>query len=181
MKNIYQKKIILLIIFFSVFRLSVFAGGNSEQQRAALNQRKPVAVNQDLIIQIADINNYISFYPVETDGLRMEIMIVKAPDGTIRTAFNICHFCYQRNDDPKALGYFTQVAGPRLVSLCGSEQILTMDKIQLSSGACHPEPIPAENRTVTASTVTITRAYLQRAKAMFAEMKLLDEKGSCCD
>jgi len=159
----------------------IFANGNSEQERIALNQRKPKIVNQDLVIQISDINEYINFYPVEIDGMQMEVMAVKAPDNSIRTAFNACHYCYQRNNDPKALGYFSQTPGPRLVSLCGSERVYTMDKIQVSSDACHPEPLTAENRIVTASTLKITKEYFLKAKAMFAAMKTMGEKGSCCD
>ena len=161
--------------------MTAFANGNTQQQRNALNQRKPSVTNQDLVIPIADLNEYINFYPVVIDGLQMEIMAVKAPDGSIRTAFNACHYCYQRSDDPKVLGYFMQTTGPLLVSLCGSERTYTMDKIQVSSDACHPEPIAAANRTASSSSVIITREYLQQAKAMFADMKLLNEKGSCCD
>jgi len=172
----------ILIIIFAVFcGVSAFAAGTSDEQKKTLNQRKQATVNRDLIIPIADIKEYIEFYPVEIDGLQMEIMIVKAPDGTIRTAYNACHYCYQRNDDPKVLGYFMQGAGPTLYSLCGSERRFTMDKIQQSATTCHPEPILNENKIVTSSTVTITRAYLTQAKAMFAAMKQMGEKGSCCD
>ena len=171
----------LTVILIFTCGASVFAMGGAEEQRTALNQRKPVTVNKDLIIQTADIKEYIEFYPVEIDGLRMEIMTVRAPDGTIRAAFNACHYCYQRSGDPKVSGYFTQTPGPLLVSLCGSERTYTMNQIQISSSACHPEPLLPENRITAASTVTITREYLQRAKAMFGEMKKLNEKGSCCD
>jgi len=173
--------VVLTVILLLTRGVSAFAGGGAEQERIALNQRKPKIVNQDLVIQIADINEYVSFYPVEIDGMQMEIIAVKAPDGSIRTVFNACHFCYQRNNDPKAAGYFAQITGLRLVSLCGSERVYTMDKIQISSTACHPEPILPENRILTSSTLTITRNYLQRAKIMFGEMKSLGEKGSCCD
>ncbi|MCL2210549.1 MAG: DUF2318 domain-containing protein [Treponema sp.] len=160
--------------------VSAFAMGGTDDQNA-LNQKKPKTVDKDLVIQISDIKEFIDFYPVEADGMQIEIMVVKAPDGSIRTAFNTCHYCYQRNNDPKALGYFMQIPGPKLVSLCGTERMYTMDKIQLSSDACHPEPLTAENRTVTASTLTITKEYFLKAKAMFAVMKTMGEKGSCCD
>ena len=160
--------------------VSAFAMGGTED-RSALNQRKPKTVDKDLVIQISDIKEYVDFYPVEAGGMQMEIMAVKVPDGSIRTAFNVCHYCYQRNSDPKALGYFVQMPGPKLVSLCGSERVYTMDKIQVSSDACHPEPITAESKTLTASTLTITRDYFLKAKDMFAVMKTMNEKGSCCD
>jgi len=181
MKNDKIPAAVLTAVLILLCSVSAFAGGGTEQERSALNQRKPKIVNQDLVIQIADINENISFYPVEIDGMQMEILVVKAPDGSIRTAFNACHYCYQRNSDLKALGYFAQIPGPRLVSLCGSERVYTMDKIQVSSTACHPEPILPENRIITAAALTISRSYLQRAKIMLGEMKSLGEKGSCCD
>ncbi|MCL2271272.1 MAG: DUF2318 domain-containing protein [Treponema sp.] len=172
---------VFTVVFMLMSGVSVFARGDAEQDRSLLNQRKPKTVNQDLVIQIADLNQYVSFYPIEIDGMLMEIMAVKIPDGSIRTAFNACHYCYQRSNDPAALGYFTQTPGPQLVSLCGSERVYAMDKIQASSDACHPEPITIENKKVAASTLTISKEYLLKAKKMFGEMKSLNEKGSCCD
>jgi len=177
----FKLKTVVFILILMMTGATAFALGGAEEDRSALNQRKPAAVNKDLVIQIVDIKEHVDFYPVEIDGLKMEIMIVKAPDSTLRAAFNACHFCYQRNSDVKVLGYFSQIPGPKLVSLCGSERVYTMNQIQISSTACHPEPILPENRITTASTVTITREYLQRAIKMFSEMKNLNEKGSCCD
>ena len=180
-KRYFKTPAVLFTALLMMCGVSAFALGGAEDQKSALNQRKPATVNQDLIIQTADIKEYIDFYPVEIDGLKMEIMIVKAPDSTIRTAFNICHFCYQRDTSMNVTGYYVQMPGPQLVSLCGSNRKFTMSQIQISSNACHPEPILPENRITAASTVTITREYLRRAKTLFAEMKKLNEKGSCCD
>jgi hypothetical protein len=173
--------IVMAAMLLMLCGMPVFAGGNAEQERLILNQRRPVVVNQDLVIRIADLKEHVIFYPVQIDGLQMEVMAVIAPDGTIRTAFNACHFCYQRNDDPRVLDYYVQITGPQLASLCGSSRILNMNDIQIVSNACHPTPILPENRTETASTLTITREYFTQAKAMFEEMKLLGERGSCCD
>ena len=61
-------------------------------QSAGQNQKKPVIADQDLVIQIAEITENALFFPVDIDGVRMEVLAVKAPDGTIRTAFNTCRF-----------------------------------------------------------------------------------------
>ena len=47
----------------------------------------------DLVIPVNEISNTASFYPVTADGTKMEVLAVKAPDGTIRTAFNTCQVC----------------------------------------------------------------------------------------
>ncbi len=57
----------------------------------------------DLIIQISDISKKATFYPVEVDGTKLEVIAVEAPDGSIRTAFNTCQVCY---DSGK--GYYKQ-------------------------------------------------------------------------
>jgi hypothetical protein len=70
---------------------SGFAQGFAQD---TLNQRKPVTTDRDLVIQPADITENAIFFPVVVDGTQMEVLAVKAPDGTIRTAFTTCQICY---------------------------------------------------------------------------------------
>ena len=46
------------------------------------------------MIPVKNISSTAQFYPVDVDGTQMEVLAVKAPDGTIRTAFNTCQVCY---------------------------------------------------------------------------------------
>jgi uncharacterized membrane protein len=133
-------------------------------QNAALNQRKPLITDRDLVIQIADITENALFYPVDIDGMRMEVLAVKAPDGTIRTAFNACQVCYS-----SGRGHFVQSGTLLVCQNCGRRY--RMSQVELQSGGCNPEPISSENKTVTASTITISREYLKRAKASFESRK----------
>jgi uncharacterized membrane protein len=133
-------------------------------QSAALNQRKPVIANQDLVIQIADLTENALFYPVDIDGMRIEVLAVKAPDGTIRTAFNACQVCYS-----SGRGYFVQEGTVLVCQNCGRRY--RMSQVERQAGGCNPEPIFPANKTVTNSTITISKEYLKQAKALFESRK----------
>ena len=129
-------------------------------QGAELNQRKPVIADRDLVIQIADITENALFFPVDIDGVRMEVLAVKAPDGSIRTAFNTCQVCYA-----SGRGYFVQTGTLLVCQNCGNRY--RMSQIERQAGGCNPVPIFPANKTITADTITISREYLRQAKAIF--------------
>jgi len=47
----------------------------------------------DLVISKSEVTEKAKFYPYNADGTRMEILAVRAGDGSIRTAFNTCQVC----------------------------------------------------------------------------------------
>ena len=55
------------------------------------------------MIHTADITTDASFFPVEVNGTRMEVIAVKDSEGNIRTAFNTCQVCYD-----SGRGYYVQ-------------------------------------------------------------------------
>ena len=133
-------------------------------QDAELNQRKPVIADRDLIIQVADITENALFYPVNIDGTRMEVLAVKAPDGTIRTAFNTCQVCYA-----SGRGYFVQEGTVLVCQNCGRRY--RMNQVERQAGGCNPVPIFTADKTISDSTITISREYLRKAKSIFAGWK----------
>ena len=133
-------------------------------QDTTMNLRKPAVADQDLVIQIADISENALFYPVDIDGMRMEVLAVKAPDGTIRTAFNACHVCYS-----SGRGYFVQEGTVLICQNCGRRY--RMSQVERNAGGCNPEPIFPANKAVSDSTITISIEYLKRAKTAFESRK----------
>jgi len=125
-----------------------------------LNKRKPVVVDQDLIIRTKDITRNALFFPVEIDGKQMEVIAVKTPDGKIRTAFNACHVCYKLGN-----GYYVQVETMLVCQRC--KKRFRMDVIETKTGGCNPISIFPENKTETNSSITISREYLTQAGTMF--------------
>jgi len=144
-------------IFTAVFLLvgATLCAQNTEQ-----NLRKPVIANQDLVIQIAEITENALFFPVDIDGVRMEVLAVKAPDGTIRTAFNTCQVCYA-----SGRGYFVQTGTLLVCQNCGNRY--RMSQVERQAGGCNPVPIFPANKTVSAKTITVSKEYLRQAKTIF--------------
>jgi uncharacterized membrane protein len=150
------------ILFF--MGLALFSDGFGFAQNSVLNQRKPPVSDRDLIIQIADITENALFFPVNIDGMRMEVLAVKAPDGTIRTAFNTCQVCYA-----SGRGYFVQTGALLVCQNCGNRY--RMSQIERQAGGCNPVPIFAANKMVTAETITISQEYPKQAKGIFTKWR----------
>jgi len=154
-----MKRVVIILAVLAVAGADfVFA------QNAAMNQRQQAVADMDLVIQTADITGNALFYPVDIDGMRMEVLAVRAPDGTIRTAFNACRVCYNSGK-----GYFVQESTVLVCQNCGRRY--RMNQVERQAGGCNPEPIFPANKTVTDSTITISREYLKQAKTMFESRK----------
>ncbi|MDR1875701.1 MAG: DUF2318 domain-containing protein [Synergistaceae bacterium] len=120
--------------------------------------------NGDLYIPVEEITETASFYPVDVDGTKMEIIAVKAPDGTNRTAFNTCQVCYG-----SGRGYYKQDGGVLVCQNCGNR--FRMSDVEVTRGGCNPLPITPKYKIVDEKGITIPRDFLLRAKTIFANWK----------
>ena len=145
--------LITLAIFILAFNLLL-------TDDTVLNQRKPLIIDEDLIINIAEITENALYFPIQIDGVLFEILAVKAPDGTIRTAFNTCMVCYKSGE-----GYFVQVNTLLVCQNCGNRY--RMSQVERESGGCNPEPIFPENKIVTEETITISKDFIKTYAYMF--------------
>jgi uncharacterized membrane protein len=133
-------------------------------QSVQLNVVKPAIADRDLVIQIAEVTENAIFYPVDIEGTRLEVLAVKAPDGTIRTAFNTCQVCYG-----SGRGFYKQQGTVLVCQNCGNR--FRMNQVEIRSGGCNPVPIFAANKKVTDTTITISKEYLKEAKSIFARWR----------
>ena len=134
------------------------------QTGGGANAIKPVIKDKDLVIPVAEITANASFYPVDMDGTRLEVIAVKAPDGTIRTAFNTCQVCYG-----SGRGFYKQEGTVLVCQNCGNR--FRMSQVEVRSGGCNPVPIFAANKTVTDTSITIPKEFLVQAKQIFSKWK----------
>ena len=118
----------------------------------------------DLIIPIGEISKETSFYPLEMDGTKIEVLAVKAPDGTIRTAFNTCQVCFS-----SGRGYYVQEGEALVCQNCGN-RFKTSD-VEVTRGGCNPVPISQEDKVVDEDNITIPRAFLSEASVIFTNWK----------
>ena len=119
----------------------------------------------DLVVSVADVSDKASFYPVEVDGTKMEVVVVKAPDGTIRTAFNTCQICYD-----SGRGFYKQSGDVLVCQNCGNQ--FPMSRVEIEAGGCNPWPIFAENKTATNESITISYEFLKESKEIFDNWKM---------
>lgn len=123
-----------------------------------------ISEGESLVIPISDISSTASFYPVEVEGTRMEVLAVTDSDGNIRTAFNTCQICYG-----SGRGYYVQEGNVLVCQNCGNR--FTVDQVEIESGSCNPWPIFSENKTVTDDTIEISYDFLNESRAIFANWK----------
>lgn len=120
--------------------------------------------DHDLVIQTSDISEKANYYPVEIAGTKLEVIAVKAPDGTIRTAFNTCQVCYD-----SGRGYYVQQGNVLVCQNCGNR--FGMSDVEVTRGGCNPVPISSEDKTVNDTSITISKEFLSKSKTIFANWK----------
>lgn len=174
-----KQKLRLTFISFSLlllFTLTACSSGSTDESQSAGSslpvqeedtqdtQEDDTQANQEednIVIQVSDITETAQFYPAEIDGTNMEIVAVKASDGTIRTAFNTCQIC---NGSP--LAYFVQSGDTLECQNCKNK--FSMDKVEIESGGCNPVPIFEDDKTVSDDTITIPYETLSANTSRFS-------------
>lgn len=140
----------------------IFAGCSKGVQESAASAA--ATVDSDLVIPVSEITETANFYPVEVDGTKLEVIAVKAPDGTIRTAFNTCQVCFD-----SGRGYYEQEEDVLVCQNCGNR--FGMDQVEVQAGGCNPVPIFPENKTVDEENITISKDFLSEAAVIFSNWK----------
>ena len=136
--------------------------GNKNEGKAKENV--VVLEGKDLVIPINEITNEASYYPVEVDGVGLEVLAIKATDGTIRTAFNTCQICYS-----SGRGYYEQDGDVLVCQNCKNR--FSPDEVEVTRGGCNPVPIFSEDKTVDDTNITISNAFLKEATGIFENWK----------
>ncbi|MDR2006984.1 MAG: DUF2318 domain-containing protein, partial [Acidaminococcales bacterium] len=145
MYNLEKKRNIVSAVCIPLF-FTMFAAGIL----LYLEMSAQAAAPGDLIIPASEISPAARFYPVEIDGVKLEVIAVKAPDGSIRTAFNTCQICFD-----SGRGYYKQSGNALVCQNCGSR--FAISQIEVVRGGCNPVPILPENKKLEGGNIVITR------------------------
>jgi len=94
----------------------------------------------------------------------MEVIAVKAPDGTIRTAFNTCQVCYS-----SGRGYYVQEGNELVCQNCGNR--FNISKVDIIKGGCNPVPILASDKQDSGGKITISQNFLTQNVGLFGNWK----------
>ncbi len=164
-----KKKHGILVVFVILLMAGTVLSGCSSDGRDGTAELEAdanikVQADQDIVIPISEISEIAKFYPVDVDGTRLEVVAVRASDGSIRTAFNTCQVCYDSGN-----GYYKQQGDVLVCQNCGNQ--FPMDQVEVEAGGCNPWPIFDENKTVTEDSITISYNFLKDSKGIFANWK----------
>lgn len=112
----------------------------------------------------SQINSVASFFPYTVDGVNMEVIAVKASDGTIRTALNTCQVCYD-----SGRGYYIQEGDYLVCQNCGNR--FHIDQVEKIKGGCNPIPVLAGDKTDQGDSIILSRDFLASQKSYFIRWK----------
>ncbi len=118
----------------------------------------------DLKILKSEVTEKATFYPYKADGVYMEVLALKASDGSIRTALNTCQICYNSGQ-----GYYKQEGDKLVCQNCGNR--FGVDDVEVVRGGCNPVPVLQENKSDAGEYITINKDFLVANKELFAAWK----------
>ncbi|MEA4924631.1 MAG: Fe-S-containing protein [Syntrophomonadaceae bacterium] len=132
----------------------------------SVNESKASPTNVAAAIKIAknEVTAQAKFYPYVLDGTKMEIIAVKATDGTIRTALNTCQVCYD-----SGRGYYVQEGNYLVCQNCGNK--FHIDQIEKIKGGCNPVPIMEDSKTDMGSYIALSQDFIATQKQYFVNWK----------
>lgn len=141
--------------------LAACSGKQSGEESGNEPSNAVAAEDTDVVIDKSLISETAIFIPVTVDETKMEIIAVKAPDGTLRTAFNTCQVCYD-----SGRGYYKQDGDVLVCQNCGNR--FKMSQVSVEKGSCNPVGISEDMRTETDLQITISLDLLKQAVPLFA-------------
>jgi uncharacterized membrane protein len=120
--------------------------------------------DNDLVIPLAEVSEDARFFAANVDGTDIEVIAVRAPDGSVRTAFNTCQICYDSGN-----GYYVQDGDALVCQNCKNR--FTTSQIEVVAGGCNPWPIFEADKSVDGEKITISHTFLEKSAALFANWK----------
>lgn len=124
----------------------------------------PATAGGDLKIPKSQVTATARFYPYKADGVNMEVIAVKAGDGTIRTALNTCQVCFD-----SGRGFYTQQGDTLVCNNCGNR--FKIDQVEKIKFGCNPIPILKENKKDDGKYIIIAKEFLAKSKNYFTRWK----------
>lgn len=165
----YEKLILIGMAVLIIGAMTYFlkAGNSSDSNGGAKSPSASTStanITAGIEIKKDEISAEAKFYPYEADGIKMEVLALKAGDGTIRTAFNTCQVCYA-----SGRGYYVQEGNELVCQNCGNR--FSADMVGITKGGCNPVPIADESKADDGTNIKIDKSYLDKNKAYFSNWK----------
>ncbi len=145
-----KRKILSLLLLVLMFSLMTACSSKNEENAAVNTFITPTAENGAISVDTDSLLEHPIFVNFDSNGTIIQLIAVKASDGSPRLSLNTCQAC---NPSPKA--YFKEENGRLVCQNCGN--IFTMDSVGSSSGGCNPMNIAYEisNDKITVNTADL--------------------------
>lgn len=163
----------IIVVAAGFFSIKAFLPQEQAKSTPAASQTVSQTVSQsankdqsagDMVIQKSSITSTPSFFPYEINGTKMEVLAVKASDGSIRTAFNTCQVCYN-----SGRGYYKLDGNTLVCQNCGNR--FAADQVEQQRGGCNPVGITKEYKTENDQTITLKKSFFEETQKIFANWK----------
>lgn len=165
----------LLVVLAAVLVIAVVLAGPvlssflnpdliSSEQEAKTIPGEVVLENGNLKFAKSDITEKVSIYPYTEGAAYMEVMAVKASDGSIRTALNTCQVCYT-----SGRGYYEQEGDTLVCQNCGN--VFSVDDIEVIKGGCNPIPVMPDVKTEDSEYIIVSADFLTASAKYFEDWK----------
>lgn len=119
---------------------------------------------EDIVISLEDVGEQAQFYSTTVDGTPVEILAIRASDGTVRTALNTCQVCFD-----SGRGYYVQDGSDMVCQNCKNR--FPADAIGVEHGGCNPVPLTEGTVTKSADSLTIASSSLGEYQPYFTKWK----------
>lgn len=107
------------------------------------------AADDAVKIPLKDVSDSAKFYKLDVDGTTVKYFVLKAPDGTVRSALDACDVCFPEKKGYKQQGEFM------ICTNCG--QKFHVSRVGMVKGGCNPHPL---TNKVEGSDVVILKSDL---------------------
>lgn len=157
-------KVVMVVLSVVVTVLLAFIGVKAvisfQAEKAQAAQTAPVVNGGDLKILKSEVTEKVRFYPYMLGDMDMEILALKAGDGSVKVALNTCLECYQRGN-----GYFKQQGDSLICQACGTS--MELNQFGVAQGGCNPIPVLNEDISDDGTSITIAQAYMEKKSDYF--------------
>lgn len=136
----------------------------SQKRADVSSENLPLVRGSDLVIEANEIGTEASYIDYDANGTTVQVLAVRASDGSVRLALNTCQVC---NGSPYA--YFEQDGDSFVCQNCLNRFAST--DVGKVSGGCNPVPVAEDVYTEQDGTMTIPSAFLEENAYRFTNWK----------
>ncbi|MEX1377516.1 MAG: DUF2318 domain-containing protein [Eubacteriales bacterium] len=163
-KNNSHKEIFVIISIIIVFLVGAYLFTPSRKSPISESQAVESSAGEGITIVKSDVTDKATFYSYTVEDTYMEVLAIKASDGTIRTALNTCQVC-----TGSGRAYYVQEGDVLVCQNCGNR--FTVDQVEVIKGGCNPVPILGGDKTDDGESIRISDEFLANNKQLFYNWK----------